>query len=360
MKKILQTGLAFGIENGSCSACNLNYSWIFGTPSNLLWVDKIVVTKSIWDIVTKETNFPIEKDEKNNVIRDYRIEKTIKLVFEILNSVNLIEILDSNQITEEDSTLIYDQITEDINLLKNNGMVKSDDGHMYSIDNYEYCMPMLWTLYASLVFSRRNNCNFSLDNSELSYLQTLLPIKLGRSVSIGEKASAISEVLELFIPEVDLWPEYLFQDLNHCNRCINISKCNDSYLGDVEKRLFNLLEQREHEEIIEFCRVLDSICDTKFKNNLEINARDLIRELNIEKVKVQRKLNKSYSNVRNWSKLIGVVSAGLSLGAIFNHPTIAAVGGIGIFASQTIEQVNDYFHKKYNWVNFVNQRIGKI
>ncbi|WP_290378309.1 hypothetical protein [Muribaculum intestinale] len=102
------------------------------------------------------------------------------------------------------------------------------------------------------------------------------------------------------------------------------------------------------------------ICDTKFKNNLEINARDLIRELNIEKVKVQRKLNKSYSNVRNWSKLIGVVSAGLSLGAIFNHPTIAAVGGIGIFASQTIEQVNDYFHKKYNWVNFVNQRIGKI
>lgn len=259
MKKILQTGLAFGIENGSCSACNLNYSWIFGTPSNLLWVDKIVVTKSIWDIVTKETNFPIEKDEKHNVIRDYRIGKTIKLVFEILNSVNLIEILDSNQITEEDSNLIYNQINEDINLLKNNGMVKSDDGHMYSIDNYEYCIPMLWTLYASLVFSRRNNCNFSLDNSELSYLQTLLPIKLGRNISIGEKTSAISEVLELFIPEVDLWPEYLFQDLNHCNRCINIRKCNDSYLGDVEKRLFNLLEQREHEEIIEFCRVLDSM-----------------------------------------------------------------------------------------------------
>lgn len=113
----------------------------------------------------------------------------------------------------------------------------------------------------------------------------------------------------------------------------------------------------EHEEIIEFCKVLDHICDTKFKNCFEIDSHDLIRELNIEKVKVQRKLNKSYNKVKNWSKLIGIISAGLSLGAIFNNPTITAVGGMGIFASQTMEQINDYFHKKYNWVNFVNQRV---
>lgn len=359
MKKILQTGLAFGIENGSCSACNLNYSWLFNTPSNLLWVDKVVVTKPMWKILTRDQS-AAEKDEKHSGIFDYRIAKTIKLVFEILKSVNLIEILDSNEISEDDSKLIYNQIDEDISLLKNNGLVKSDDGHLYSIGDYEYCVSMLWTLYASLIFSRRNDCNFSLEYSEFSYLQTLLPIKLGYSVSIGEKSSAISEVLDLFIPEVDLWPKYLFQDLGHCNNCINIKKCDDTYLLDVEKRLFSLLEQREHEEIIEFCRVLDSICDTKFKNDLEIDTRELIRELNIEKVKVQRKLNKSYNRVKNWSKFIGIVSAGLSLGALFNCPTMTAISGVGVFASQTIEQVNDYFQKKYNWVNFVNQHLGHI
>lgn len=358
MKKILQTGLAFGIENGSCSACNLNYSWLFNSPSNLLWVDKIVVTKPIWDILMQDS--PIEK-VNNQGMKAFgnEIQKTMKLVYEILNSVNLIEVIQSNDISEEDSSLIYAQIDDDINLLKYHGFVNNEDDHMYSIANHEYCIPMLWSLYASLLFSRKENCSFSLEDSDLSYLNTLLPIKLGYDFSIGKKSSAINNILEMFLPEVQIWTEFLYENKERCQLCNNYKKCDDSYLITIENRLFNLLEQREHDEIKEFCKILDSICDKRFKDAYEIVPLDLLRELNIEKVKVQRKLNRVYKKVNQWSKIVGTISAGLSLGAFFNYPEITAIGGVGIFASQTTEKINNYFLDKYNWVNFVNKHAYK-
>lgn len=272
----------------------------------------------------------------------------------------MVEIVDSNGISDKEEELIYNQIKDDINWLREIGLASTQDEHMYSVGDYEYCVPMLWSLYAAMLFSRRSNCNFSLDNRELAFLQTLIPLKLGQEITIGRKSNAIAEVLEMYIPEVKLWPEYLLANLTTCNACANMRKCDDSYLDSIERNLFVLLKQRENEEMLELRNVLDYICDTKFKYATEINPRDLIRELNIEKVKVQQKLNKSYSRVKRWSRVIGIISAGLSLGALFGKNTLAAVGGVGVFASETIEQLNEYFKKKYNWVSFVNQQTDRI
>lgn len=352
MKKIFQTGLAFGNENGACEACNLNYSWLFNTPSTLLWIDKVIVTKPIWDIIMH----PVQ-DNDNIDVKDQGlvIHKTGKLTYEILNSVGLVEIVESNEIGEEETDLIYKQIEEDLDLLKNVGEIDKEEGHLYYMGKMGYCIPSLWTLYASLIYSRRNNCNFTLEDSDLFYLRKLLPYKIGEESPVSRKAAAINEVLEMTLPIVKIWPEYIYELKVKCDNCCYLSKCDDNYLMTVEKRLLKLLEDREKDEVREFCLFLDKLCNERFKDAYEIAPDDLIRELNIEKVRIQQKLNKVYKKMGRWSKIVTTISAALSLGCFFDYPKLTAIGGIGGVTSQIASKISDYYQQKYKWVNFVNR-----
>jgi len=361
MKKIFQSGLAFGLENGACQACNLNYSWLFDSSLNLLLVDKIVVTQSIWNVLMKKPK-EIKKDdvftEKGSEIR---FQAIIKRVYEILQNVGLIEIIDGNKITENDSDIIYKQIEEDIDLLYGNKLIKTEDKHLYYIGKYGYCIPKLWTLYASLLFSRRTNYNFSIEDEDFIYLNTLLPLKLNNEVFVGRRYTAINQVLELFLPEINIWPTFLFEKKDRCQVCKNLKECNDTYLISMEKNLLNLLRHRERDEIIELGNVVERICDEKFKRAYEIAPLDVVRELNIEAVKIQHKLNKVYKNVNKCSKLIVTISSCISLGLLFKNPQVATIfGGVAAVTSHFSEQINKYYQEKYQWVNFINQHSNKL
>lgn len=209
-------------------------------------------------------------------------------------------------------------------------------------------------MYFALLASRKLNANISLDEEELTYLRTLLPYKLAMDISVSRSSSAINEVLLMKIPQVNIWPEFTFSNKARCFECAKMEKCDDSYLKDVEKNLFSLLEYRQHDEIQEFCGVLNQLCDKKFAERYEVDSKDLLRELNIEKIRVQAKLNKTYKKVDNWVKIVGTISAALSLGAIFKYPELTPFGAIGFFAANVGDKVSNYFKEKYRWVNFVN------
>lgn len=147
----------------------------------------------------------------------------------------------------------------------------------------------------------------------------------------------------------------MYVDKQSCEKCRNLVKCDDGYLTSVEKRLFRLLEDREKDEVKEFCLFLDHICDEKFKDAFEISPDDLVRELNIEKVKIQQKLQNVYKKIGRWSKIVTTISAALSLGYLFKHPELTAIGGISGIASQAAGKISDYYQQKYKWVNFVNK-----
>lgn len=125
MNKRFQTGLAFGNENGVCELCNLNYSWLFNAPSNLLWVDKIVVTKPIWDIISGKGD---ASEEKNTNDQGVIIHKSAKLAYEILNSVGLVEIVDSNEIGKEESDIIFNQIEDSFSNFQHGRVVYHRNG----------------------------------------------------------------------------------------------------------------------------------------------------------------------------------------------------------------------------------------
>lgn len=354
MKKLFQTGLALGNISGNCSACNIDLSWLYHTPSKLLWLDKIVVTDYLWNLLVSPPRTVYKEDHDINTYQRDLMQKTGKLVFELLDSVGLIEHISENFVSDDNYEAINKQIDSDFDLLLELGKVKTEDSHIYSIGECQYCKPRLWTLYFSLLAARRLDANISLDKEELFYLRTLLPLKLYGDVSVSRSSNAINEILEMKIPQVNIWPKLAFNDKEKCFMCANLDKCNDSYLLDLEKKLFTLLEYRQHDEIQEFCTVLNRICNTRFINQYEVDSAELLRELNIEKVKIQARLNKTYKKVDNWVKVVGTISAALSLGAIFNCPELSPIGAVGLFSSNVGEKINDYFKNKYRWVNFVN------
>lgn len=347
MKNILQNGLALGIPTQHCNCVNMDFSWIFANPPNFLWVDNVIVTESMWSIITGTGPLGfIEKSKQDS------FSKAVRLVYSILNDVGIVKVIGDNSISQVEGDDLYEQIQNDVELLGDS--VKERGNHM-KIGRYCYCTPALWTLYAALYLSCNNNACFMLDQSEMAYLKKVLPLKLGTPVRVASSTSAINEVLNMKLPTFDLWHPYLADSANKCSQCVNENRCKDRYLSTIEKQLLALLEYRERDEIKQLCELMDRICTERFKEDYEIAPKDLLHEINIEKVKVQRKLNTTYKNVERWKNVVMTISAGLSLGGFFGNGTLSAIGGMGLLAAEVVEANISQLEKKHRWVNLFNK-----
>lgn len=349
MKSIFQNGLALGIPTKNCQCINMNFSWLFSNPTNLLWMDKLIVTEGMWKLIMSDSGV-VEYMEKS---KQQPYSKAVKLVYNILNDVGLVNIIPDDSITQEQAALIDEQICDDLEMLED--YIKEDSDTMIKIANHCYCIPSLWSLYAALYLSQANNASFMLATHELDYLKLLLPLKLNRSVPIASRTSAINEILNIKLPHLELGHNYLFDTTEHCRICERESLCKDSYLTDIEKQTFNILKYCEHEEISQLCELMDRICSEKFKTEFDVSPCDLLHEINIEKVKVQRKLNKTYRSIEKWNTIVMTISASMTLGAFFSHPTLAAIGASGVLTANVIGTIKNYNEKKYKWVNLFNK-----
>lgn len=155
MKNILQSGLALGIPTQHCNCINMDFNWIFANPTNFLWVDNVIVTESMWSIITGTGSLGfVEKSKQDS------FSKTIRHVYSILNDVGIVKIISDNSITQEEGDNLYNKIQDDIELL---GESVKEQGDRMKIGRYCYCPPALWSLYAALYLSRNNNACFMLD-----------------------------------------------------------------------------------------------------------------------------------------------------------------------------------------------------
>ncbi len=348
MKNILQSGLALGIPTQHCNCTNMDFSWIFANPTNFLWVDNVIVTESMWSMITGTGPLGFVEETKQD-----SFSKAVRLVYSILNDVGIVKVISDNCITQEEGDDLYKQIEDDVELL---GDLVKEQGSRMKIGRHCYCAPALWTLYAALYLSRNNNACFMLDQSEMAYLKKVLPLKMGMPVRVAASTSAINEVLNLKLPELELWHPYLADSANKCNRCVHENRCKDEYLSTIEKQIFALLDYRERDEIKQLCQLMDRICTERFKDDYDIAPKDLLHEINVEKVKVQRKLNSTYKNVERWKNVVMTISAGLSMGGFFGNGILSAVGGIGLLAAEVVEANISQIEKKHRWVNMFNKK----
>ena len=347
MKNILQSGLALGIPTQHCSCVNMDFNWIFANPTNFLWVDNVIVTESMWGIITGTGSLGfVEKSKQDS------FSKAVRLIYNILNDVGIVKVVSDSSISQEEGEALSKQIENDVELL---GDSVKEQGDRMKIGRYCYCLPALWTLYAALYLSRNNDACFMLDQSEVAYLKKVLPLKIGRQVRVASSTTAINEVLKMKLPELELGHPYLADSINKCGQCVNENRCSDEYLSEIEKQIFTLLDYREHDEIKQLCNLMDRICSEQFKDDYEIDPKDLLHEINVEKLKVQRKMNTTYKNVERWKNVVMTISAGLSLGGFFGNGIMSAVGGMGLLAAEVVEANISQIEKKYRWVNLFNK-----
>lgn len=325
----------------------MDFNWIFANPTNFLWVDNVIVTESMWSLITGTGSLGfVEKTKQDS------FTKAVRLIYSILNDVKIVKVISDNCITQEEGDDLYKQIEDDVELL---GDLVKEQGSRMKIGRHCYCAPALWTLYAALYLSRNNNACFMLDQSEMAYLKKVLPLKMGMPVRVASSTSAINEVLNLKLPKLELWHPYLADSTNKCSQCVHENRCKDEYLSTIEKQFFALLEYRERDEIKQLCQLMDRICTERFKDDYDIAPKDLLHEINVEKVKVQRKMNTTYKNIERWKNVVMTISAGLSLGGFFGNGILSAVGGMGLLAAEVVEANISQIEKKHRWVNLFNK-----
>lgn len=347
MKNILQNGLALGIPTQHCTCVNMDFNWIFANPTNFLWVDNIIITESMWSMITGTGSLGfVEKTKQDS------FSKAVRLIYNILNDVGIVKVISDKSITQEEGDDLYSQIQDDIKLL---GDSVKEQGERMKIGRHCYCAPALWALYAALYLSRNNNACFMLDQSEMAFLKKLLPLKIGKQVRVASSSTAINEVLKMNLPAFELWHPYLADAANKCNQCVHEKKCKDEYLSVIEKQLFTLLEYRERDEIKQLCQIMDRICSERFKDDYEIAPKDLLHEINVEEVKVQRKLNTRYKNIERWKNVVMTISAAFSISGFFGEGLLSAVGGIGMLTAEVVGTNISQAEKKHRWVNLFNK-----
>lgn len=344
-KDIVLTGLALGGFSGICPCSNLDFSWAFMTPSNLLWMDKLIVTEEIKDLI------------ENNYTRNAE-ERAINIIFQKLEDAGIVEVV-KNKFDANMGERLMQDVSSDFDLIKDQLEIKTSGRGKnkqtdYYIGNYHYCLPSLWTLYAAIYISYDLNASFYLSEREYCYLAKLIPKKYGRTLPTGGNA-AIEEVLQLYLPNLFVGHSYLFCDhKEYCEQCVHESQCKDTFLHDIEKQMDTVLSYRQYDEVRRTCEVMDKICERsrnagKVLTGMEL-WNDLIEEANI----VKEKSIHALKNIKTWSRISTAVSIGFTAMSFIN-PVLGATSAVGIAASHGLAEKEKAIAKDLNWVNFINR-----
>ena len=334
-----------GGTSGICPCSNLDFSWAFNTPSNILWMDKLIVTREINDLI--ENNYTQRAEER-----------AINIIFHKLKDAGIVEIIENIFDKKTGERLMLD-VSSDFDLVKNQlevrmtgrGKKKQAD---YYIGDYHYCLPSLWTLYAAIHISYEQNASFYLTEREYCYLSKLIPIKYGRTLSPGCNAT-IEEVLQLYLPNLFVGHSYLFCDhKQYCNQCLHKNRCKDSFLHDIEKQMDTVLSYRQYDEVRRTCEVMDKICERSKNAGKVLTGMELWNDLIEEANNVKKKSIHALKNIKTWSRISTAVSIGFTAISFLN-PVLGAISAVGIAASHGLVEKEKTVDKDLNWVSFINR-----
>lgn len=341
LKNILVTGLILGNETNMCSCSNIDTSWLYNRPSDLLWADKIIVTCSEWDVITTPK-------------KQTAVTKATKLIFERLQAEGLIQIIPNTIISQPRAESMLKIIEEDLHYIEDL-YTESDceNDPIMKMGNFHFCIPSLWTLYAAIELSMSFGANFSMSQNELAYLTALLPRKYAREIHVGQK-KAIDEVLNLYLPSVKLWHSYLADsERGRCLQCAHESKCSTGFLLEIEKQLESILKLRQYDEIRMTCEVMDKLCEKSLLQGHVLTGEELWDDLLVEAEKTEKKIRSKLPKIKKWRKISSYVTIGLGA-ASFLHPAVGISTAIPAIAGQFLAEYEEKQIKETSWVNFVS------
>lgn len=354
MNKILMTGLALGIDTGPSQAINFDYSWLIINPSSLVWADKILISKIIWD-VSSSGKWPSESP---------KMAKSLKMIFEILKNEGIIEIVNPAEILIPDiSEAIMKEVEKDSKLLPKvfPNHIKSGSENVPGeilIDNCSYCSVHIWTIYASILLSRAWNAQCLFNPHDLHFCKYKFGIKaFPKEVEPG-KILGFSNIFNAYIPDYTIFPEYVLEKEVRCSTCEHEEKCKSSYLSKLENNIKNVLNLRNYDEIQQLKAVINEIIKKRNKSGGIIDPDDIFNDFQRMKKRINRQIKLIFPQVKRWSNIIALLSIPVVVAGVSSSYPLITLGGLALAGlSKASKEIVDLLSSKYSWIGFISNKV---
>jgi len=355
VNKVLVTGLAIGQEADVCQVCNYDLDWLVRYPSVLIWADKIIVPKAIWEAASSGL-YPGSEQYPE-------LSKSIKLIFEIARGEEIIDVRDpTSMISPVVKDEIGDQVEKDREQLAKlfpEQITLGDDekvpGQLF-VNGIEYCWPRIWTIYASFVLARAWDAHCLFSEKNLGYCKYKFGLSGFTPGTEMGKIEGFHTVFNSYVPNEMILPEYATTSRELCSKCAREQSCKDSYLIQLEKNVKEVLQWRDYDEIQQLKEITNQIVEKRAKAGGVIDPADIRNDLEKQQNKLRRRLRLVFPKVRRWSNITTVLSIPVALaGFAAGSPLITITGGSLAGLSQATKKVIEVLSSKYSWVGFVSK-----
>ena len=356
MNKILITGLALSNLGGddTCNICNYDYSWIFNHPSVLLWSDKIILTPYVKSIID-ECKYPDPKGP---------LPKAIKILFDILDTSNLLEVNEANDIiSSEGAQQISDQVDNDRKLLAKEfpSIIKLGEGDKVPgqlfIGTNEYCHVRIYAIYMALLLARTWQASCLFNPADYEYLRFRLGIQNIPKKTTKRYIESFSMIFRSFLPDLPLIPHYAYG--SECTSCKHEIKCAESYLNDLEKNTFEMIKWRDYEEIIQLKEVIKNIVN-KYNTSDGIDPSEVYRSFQEKEIKMNKLINKVFPKIKRWTNLIAFTSIPFAVAGLAASNSLLTLSGAAFAGgAKMTSEILKLIESKNRWVGFINTRSLK-
>ena len=360
MNKILLTGLALGKDIGLCPVCNFDFEWLLNNPTSLLWADKIIIPETIHQTIM----------DKKTSSENTKLSESMKLLFEILDSENLIDIIKlEDYINSDIANQIYEQTKKDVDILSEmfpdiikKGNQDKCPGELL-IGKTHYCSSYVWQIYASLYISRKTNSQIIYTQESLNYLR----YKFGASNKLIPNANTsnviITDVFNALIPHVKIFSDFIFHTKAYCEDCDRLNICENKYLKETETNINKIIEYRNTDELFQIRDGLNEIIHAKSEKNgilTQNDIKDIIDEYKTKSTNINKNMKKYFPKVQKWSNVATLITLPICIaGIISGNPIISGVAGIAATSISSTKAGIDLLKNKYSWVGFLEKKSKK-
>lgn len=354
MNSVMVTGLVIAKEVGACAACNYDLSWLIENPSTLLWVDKIILTPTTWDM--------IESGSAHGYTHE--LSESIKLVFQYAKSENLIEIHDPAAVISPDlAHTLLDQVSRDSRMLEEAfpGVISllsetpSTTGkglpEELMINDIGYCPPYLVSIYASLILSKAwgAQCLFSARSYEYCKYRFGL-----QSTSCHAKTQAFQSVFSARIPNDPIFPHIALANAAQCKVCGRLTECRRTYKKDLEKNLAKLFSWRAYDEVQQIKAVMEGLVNESLQKQDLLSHHDLIDDFRRRQAKLNSRIHSVFPKVLRFANLATVISMPFAVIGLATDATLLTVLGASLaIIAQASKEAVEHLKSKYSWVGFL-------
>jgi len=357
MTKVLVSGLSVGNDVGVCQACGFDFEWLLRYPSVVLWVDRILLTTSTWDDIRTRLAFD-----------DNPFDKSMALVFELLHSAGLIEVIDTHAVLSSDvNKAIVASVDNDVKAVVSQfpDVARLGDesvpGQVF-IQGDEYCAPYLYSVYASLLLAKALDAQCLFNRRVLNYCNYKFGLGIRPAAIQNDRIESFHSVFQSLFPNDPFFPEYaIYQKYGGgrertCDTCRNERKCSDSYLAEVEAQVKNTMSMREREEIEESRNLIDRIIDRN--SGAKIDPIAIEEEFLAECRRLSRRSRKVFSRTKYWCSLSMILSVPLTVtGLSTQTPALLATGAAAVGVATGLKHLMDSLQEKYRWTAYFNREL---